>query len=167
MASPFPRKVHDHRGCIESALRDADHLCKERGVRLTALRQRVLAIIWREHKPIGAYKILEVLRREREDEDNRAEPPTVYRALEFLLTNGLVHRIESLNAYVGCCYPDRQHDGLFLICTTCGTAGEIPSPVINDAVADVASNTGFSVASVNLEAVGECPDCRGQSRGEA
>lgn len=159
MASPFPQKIHDHRGCIENAFRDAEQLCAERGVRLTAQRRRVLAIVWREHKPVGAYQILEALRNEDEKSSHRAEPPTVYRALDFLIRNGLVHRIESLNAYVGCCYPGKQHDGVFLICQSCGTAGEVPSHVVNDAVSKVAYQSGFSLTSVSLEAVGECPDC--------
>lgn len=163
MASTFPRKVHDHRGCVTGALRDAELVCKERGVRLTRIRKRVLEVIWREHKPIGAYQILDILRSERSGDTRRAEPPTVYRALEFLLENGLVHRIESQNAYVGCCYPNRQHDGVFLICQTCGTAGEVPSPAINDALANIANESGFSLNAISLEAIGECPDCRQQS----
>ncbi len=156
MASPFPRKVHDHQVCIKSALGDADILCRSRGVRLTPARQRVLEIVWRQHKPTGAYQILDILRAE----GNKAEPPTVYRALEFLMQNGLVHRIQSLNAFVGCCYPSEQHDGIFLICRSCGIAGEIPSMAVNDVVMDVADSNGFSLSSISLEAVGECPECR-------
>ena len=155
MASPFPRKVHDHQTCIKSALDDADTLCRNRGVRLTPVRRRVLEIVWRQHKPSGAYDILDILR----SEGRKAEPPTVYRALEFLLQNGLIHRIQSLNAFVGCVCPDEQHDGIFLICQTCGVAGEIPSVAVNDAVSDVADDNGFLLSSLCLEAVGECPDC--------
>ncbi len=155
MASPFPRKVHDHQTCIKKALDDADTLCRNRGVRLTPVRRRVLEIIWHQHKPTGAYHILDTLRAD----GQKAEPPTVYRALEFLLQNGLVHRIQSLNAFVGCRCPSEQHDGIFLICRSCGVAGEIPSLAVNDAVTDVAESNGFSLSSISLEAVGECPEC--------
>jgi len=159
MASRFPRKVHDHRDCIKSALHDAEALCRDRGVRLTTQRRRVLEIVWREHKPIGAYQILDTLRHEDANASHRAEPPTVYRALEFLIQNGLVHKIESLNAYVGCCYPGKEHDSIFLICRSCGTAGEVPSTAVNEVVENMANQTGFSLTALNLEAVGECPDC--------
>jgi len=156
MNFPFPRKVHDHQTCINSALDDADTLCRTRGVRLTPARRRVLEIIWRQHKPTGAYHILDILR----GDGKKAEPPIVYRALEFLLQNGLVHRIQSLNSFVGCHCPNEQHEGLFLICRSCGVAGEIPSLVVNDAVSAVADRNGFSLSSISLEAVGECHECQ-------
>ncbi len=156
MVSPFLRKTHDHHACITNALDDADALCKKRGSRLTTLRRRVLEIVWQQHTPTGAYHILEVLRAD----NKKAEPPTVYRALDFLMKNGLVHRIESLNAFVGCRCPNEHHDGIFLICRSCGVAGEIPSPAVNSAIADVADRNGFSLSSINLEVVGECPECQ-------
>ena len=97
--------AHDHDHCIETALGDAESVCIERGVRLTVLRKRVLEIVWQSHRPLGAYAILDVLAAD----GRRAAPPTVYRALDFLQENGLVHRIASMNAFVGCPMPDRRH----------------------------------------------------------
>lgn len=82
---------HDHRACIARAVAKAEALCRDRGVRLTELRRRVLELVWRAHEPIGAYGVLELLR----TENDSAAPPTVYRALDFLVEQGLVHRVES------------------------------------------------------------------------
>jgi hypothetical protein len=95
---PFKKRTHDHAECIDSALVSAQSSCERQGLRLTKLRRRVLELVWRGHTPVKAYDILEELRKE----DRAAAPPTVYRALDFLLNAGLVHRIESLSAFVGC-----------------------------------------------------------------
>src|SRR3954453_3718975 len=100
--APFQPKDHDHADCVAAALGAAERLCARRGARLTELRRRVLELIWRSHEPIGAYALLDRLGRER----GRVAPPTVYRALEFLIAHGLVHRIASLNAFIGCVHPD-------------------------------------------------------------
>ena len=122
----FPEPDHDHDACVSDALTRADEICAERGARLTALRRAVLEIVWASHAPIGAYEILDRLqtaRRADNDEPARAAPPTVYRALDFLLEHGLAHRIESLNGLCrllatgrGSCrsvfdLPDMRHRG--------------------------------------------------------
>lgn len=160
MTSPFPLRTHDHQACIRNALSDAEAVCRERGARLTAIRREILEIVWRQHAPTGAYKILEILRHTH----RKAEPPTVYRALEFLMENGLVHRIQSLNAFVGCRCPGEQHEGVFLICRNCGVAGELPAPSVDHAVSDLADAHGFALSSINLEAVGMCPDCQASNQ---
>jgi len=91
--TPLACTPHDHDHCVSHALAEADSLCARQGVRLTALRKRVLELVWQSHRPLGAYDILAVLS---EQDGRRAAPPTVYRALDFLLENGLVHRIASL-----------------------------------------------------------------------
>jgi len=97
--TPLSARPHDHSRCVSHALAEAETICARQGLRLTALRKRVLELVWASHKPLGAYDILGVL----SDEDGRrAAPPTVYRALDFLLENGLVHRIASLNAITDC-----------------------------------------------------------------
>ena len=106
---------HDHRHCLKDALDRAAALCRDRGVRLTPIRRRVLELVWSGHRPLGAYDILDALQAERRG----AAPPTVYRALDFLREQGLVHRIESRNSFVGCPDPDTPHGGQFLICRTC------------------------------------------------
>lgn len=156
MAKIFKRPGHDHGRCIESALDTAADLCAERGARLTDLRRRVLELVWASHRPIGAYDLLELLKGERRN----AAPPTVYRALDFLIELGLVHRIESLNAYIGCPEPDADHPSQFLICRDCGSAAEITDAGLDKAINNLTSKAGFSVLHRTIEVEGRCPDCR-------
>ena len=147
---------HDHQLCRADALDKASVLCAARGARLTTLRRRVLELIWASHRPVGAYALLENLR----DDHKGAQPPTVYRALNFLLDQGLVHRIQSLNAFVGCSDPDHVHRGLFFICTDCGDALEVEDVGIDKAIAKSASRQGFDIHSRTIEATGVCPQCQ-------
>ncbi len=155
-AAAFLDAGHDHNHCLEGALDRAAALCGERGVRLTPLRRRVLELVWGGHKPLGAYEILHILKAERRG----AAPPTVYRALEFLLSQGLVHRIESLNSFVGCPDPAAPHGGQFLICRSCGSAAELNDNGINEAIKKSAARAGFAVTRPMIEVLGLCPHCR-------
>lgn len=157
----FPEAGHDHDGCIEAALTKAADICERRHLRLTPLRRRVLEVVWSSHKPIGAYDILGVLASER----GSAAPPTVYRALDFLLENGLVHRIESLNAFVGCTKPDRDHAWQFLICRSCGQATEISDRELEKAIVGAAERGGFTVQRRTIELAGLCSSCRDRHPG--
>ena len=132
-------------------------MCAQKGLRLTALRRRVLELVWQSHKPLGAYDILAVLS---EQDGRRAAPPTVYRALDFLLDNGLVHRISSLNAFVGCSHPEHPHQGQFLICRNCHAAIELEQKSISDAIIHSARDVGFTVETQTVEVVGLCSGCR-------
>lgn len=147
---------HNHHQCIDNALANAEALCAEKGLRLTALRKRVFELVWQSHKPLGAYDILGVLSSE---DGRRAAPPTVYRALDFLLENGLVHRIASLNAYVGCNHPGMAHEGHFLICRDCHIAQELPHSTIDEAILKAAKQAGFSVERQTVEVLGLCASC--------
>src|SRR5574343_1592136 len=154
--TPLAARPHDHSRCVSHALAEAEAICARQGLRLTALRKRVLELVWASHKPLGAYDILGVL----SDEDGRrAAPPTVYRALEFLLENGLVHRIASLNAFVGCNHPGEAHQGQFLICRQCQTAIELEQSAISDAIVASAQAVGFAVEGQTVEVVGLCATC--------
>jgi Fur family zinc uptake transcriptional regulator len=133
----------------------AAELCKARGVRLTALRRRVLELVWRGHRPVGAYEILKRLG----GEERAAAPPTVYRALDFLLGQGLVHRIESRNAFIGCADPGASHSGQFLICDRCGNTLELDDDDIAGSVRRSAEQLGFRVAGQLVEVQGLCPAC--------
>ena len=155
-ASPFQAKSHDHGTCIEDALDRAAQLCVAQGARLTELRRHVLQLVWRGHEPVGAYAILDALRQSHAG----AAPPTVYRALDFLIEHGLIHRIESLNAYVGCPQPERRHVSQFLICGKCGTAAELDDPAIASAVQRRAGEMGFTVQQQTIELRGLCPRCQ-------
>lgn len=154
---PLACTPHDHSRCVSRALSSADALCQRQGVRLTALRRRVLELVWQSHIPLGAYDILATLTAE---DGRRAAPPTVYRALDFLLENRLVHRIASLNAFVGCTHPEQPHQGQFLICRQCKAAIELESSAIGEAIQQVAATQGFHVESETVEVVGLCDHCR-------
>ncbi|HEY7746489.1 MAG TPA: transcriptional repressor [Desulfuromonadales bacterium] len=146
---------HDHSGCVETALRFAEEICLARGVRLTELRRRVLELVWSGHKPIGAYALLEQLQ-----PGGRAAPPTVYRALDFLLEQGLIHRLSSLNAYVGCPRPGEPHAGQFLICESCQNLTELRDGAIEEAIERSVQRSGFAPSRQTVEILGRCPQCR-------
>jgi len=148
---------HDHSRCVESALSRAERVCAERGTRLTALRRTVLELVWSGHRPRGAYQILEDLSAL---EGKAAAAPTVYRALEFLEAQGLVHRIECLNAYVGCSSTGGRHSGQFLVCRECGNAVEILDPLIETTIGSAAETLGFAVETAVVEVRGLCRECR-------
>ena len=158
-ATLFPAQSHDHGRCIADALDGAEALCTRRGARLTTLRRRVLELVWERHEPVRAYDILDSLRAGRPG----AAPPTVYRALDFLLGHGLIHRIESLNAYVGCGEPRASHTGQFLICDDCGAVGEIDDAEISGLIAEKADAMGFAVLRQTVEVMGRCPGCAADS----
>ncbi len=151
----FISGAHDHQSCLVAAMTSAEQLCKQRDQRFTATRRRVFELIWQQHKPIGAYEILEKLQ-----QDGRAAPPTVYRALDFLLDLGLIHRINSLNAYVGCIHPGYPHDGQFLICKACKSFAELDSSLITTAIEQSAADADFEVHQHTVEIMGLCPHCR-------
>jgi len=142
---------------VQKALTKAERVCQQRGSRLTTLRRRVLEIIWASGTPIGAYSILDILR----NDGRRGAPPTVYRALDFLLEQGLVHRLASLNVFIGCRQPTENHCGQFLICKACGKVTELDSHAVEQIVCQEAATCDFQVESQMVEILGRCPDCRG------
>lgn len=154
--SPAFEKNHDHGRCINDAMARAHQLCKSNGARLTPVRQRVLELIWQSHQPLGAYQLLEQLAKE----GFNSAPPTIYRALEFLLEQGLAHRITSLNAFTGCSHPGCNHQGYFLICRSCGGAEELPTDLLTEPLKQQVSRRGFLVESETVELTGLCPNCQ-------
>lgn len=156
----FPDQRHDHSVCRSQALAQAEEFCRQQGLRLTELRRRVLELVWASHQPVGAYALLETL----VNEGRRAAPPTVYRSLDFLLQHGLIHRIASLNAYVGCSHPGGPHDAQFFICDGCGQAAEIGDTSINSAIARDAKRLGFHIANQTIEVTGTCSRCQENRR---
>jgi len=153
--APFHSHAHDHGQCVVDAIAAAETCCAKDGLSFTPLRRQVLELIWSSHGPIGAYDLLEKLRASRRN----AAPPTVYRALDFLMENGLIHRIESLNAYVGCGDPERHHGAQFLICRDCQCVAELDDDEIGKAVTRRAKALGFSIHQQTVEVVGQCADC--------
>jgi Fur family zinc uptake transcriptional regulator len=147
---------HDHQHCISQAMSAAEETCAEQGLQLTPQRRRVLEILLEEHRAMGAYELLDVLRAE----GIGAQPPTVYRALDFLVSNGFAHKIERLNAFVACAHPGERHAPAFLICSDCKAVAEMPSREIAQAVRNAAGTLDFEVTRMVIEAEGRCPDCR-------
>jgi Fur family zinc uptake transcriptional regulator len=154
----FPAEGHNHKACLADALRQAETACQRRGARLTALRRRVLELVWASHAPVKAYDLLDQLRAEHA----KAAPPTVYRALDFLVAEGLIHRIESLNAFIGCAGPTHSHQGQFLICRVCGAAAELNDPEIAALLKEKAARLGFRIDQPTVELKGLCPRCDGE-----
>ena len=147
---------HNHDQCIEEALQTASAICQNNGVRLTPLRKTVLELVWQSHQPVGAYDVLAQLAKL---ESRPAQPPTVYRALDFLLEQGLIHRLSSLNAFIGCPHPGESHHGSFLICKQCRTTQEVDYAAINNAIQSCASEQGFIVSESSIELTGLCRHC--------
>ena len=149
----------------ERLLDQAEGFCDRRQLRLTEQRRLVLGLILDNPRPSGAYDLLDRLR-----QDGRpAAPPTVYRALEFLTAQGLVHKIERLSAFVGCshmldhCGPEHVHHGLtatqFLICTVCRRVFEMGDSRIRVAIDQAAAARGFKPTAATVEVEGICADC--------
>lgn len=153
--SPFHGE-HDHTHCQSQAMETALLECKRQGLRLTTIRKQVLEIIWGSHNPIGAYDVLQKL----QEAGHKPAPPTAYRALDFLVAAKLVHRIESLNAYIGCPSPGASHQCQFYICTRCGHIAELNSPAVANALQAGADELGFEGVQPVIEVHGICSDCR-------
>ncbi|MGH1431106.1 MAG: Fur family transcriptional regulator [Neptuniibacter sp.] len=147
---------HNHSHCIEHAMEDARAMCKARGLRFTPIRELVLKTIWQSHKPLGAYELLPTLAAS----GFNSAPPTVYRALEFLQEQGLVHRIALLNSFIGCPHPEKNHQGCFLICRECNNAVEIETQQIEGALENQAKKYNFIPEQQSIEVLGLCPNCQ-------
>lgn len=153
--APFGQ--HNHQSCIDVAVQKAQTLCAAAGVKLTNQRLNVLKLIWQNHKPLGAYTLMSMLE---SGNGRRVAPPTVYRALDFLLEQGLIHRVHSLNAFIGCTRPGHQHEGNLLICSRCGVAQELDSGDLLTALRVAAEEQAFTVDRSMVEIVGLCPACQ-------
>src|SRR3954469_2349285 len=157
MAAEFSRRT-------EGLLDRAEAICAHRGANLTELRRHVLGLILDAASPTGAYELLDRLRQTRRG----AAPPTVYRTLDFLLEQGLIHRVERLSAFVGCvagCTADpdgesHAHAAQFLICRNCGRVVEMQNQDVAEVLARVAKDAGFTIGSATVEAEGLCSTCR-------
>jgi len=146
---------HDHAGCVNKAIRTAEQLCALRGARLTPIRRKVLELVWESHRAVKAYDLLARIK----PLQQAAKPATVYRALDFLIEQGLVHRVESLNAFVGCTNSERQHDLLLLICERCQEVEERPAAEAMAAVAAEIRHAGFVAHRQAIEIQGLCARC--------
>jgi Fur family transcriptional regulator, zinc uptake regulator len=139
-------------------IQQVERHCKQRGLRLTPTRRRVLEMVLAADGPVKAYDLLDQLK----SEQPKAAPPTIYRALEFLLDNHFIHRLETLNAFVSCFHPDDKHHGQFLICDRCESVTEIHDPAIERLLREAAQAHQFRPSRQVLEIYGFCSNCRDQ-----
>ena len=153
----FPVPGHDHDRCAAEAISHAERVCARRAQKFTPIRRQVLQALLLSHRPLGAYEVIEELAKSMP----RPAPITVYRALDFLMENGLVHRIESRNAFLACAH---DHDAsamvAFLICELCGSVGEIPASRVAQSLSDAARTTGFTPKLSVVEITGTCAHCQ-------
>ena len=156
MAEIFPAPDHNHERCAADVIAHAVSVCTDRSQRLTPMRRKVLEVLASSHKPLGAYEIIDAAA----TGGPRPAPITIYRALDFLMENGLVHRIESRNAFLACAH---NHDSgavvAFLICETCGDVGEAPGSDISTSLSSAAKGAGFRPKISVVEITGTCAHC--------
>jgi Fur family zinc uptake transcriptional regulator len=131
-------------------------ICNARGQTLTPLRRRVFEIVLAADRPIGAYDVLDMLAAER----GRVAPPTVYRSLDFLVGQGLVHKVLSVNGFVACSAAARPHDAQLFICGSCGSSVEVARQPRAGLIEEEAEALDFAIESVVLEVHGRCHACR-------
>ena len=144
-----------HKATVSQVMQRAQELCSERGVRLTEQRRIVLRLLCESERPLGAYELLEQMR----GMVKNPAPPTVYRALDFLLEQGLVHKLESLHAYIGCTHPDHPHASQFLICSDCGGVSEVEDPAVARSLRAAGRAAGFHTERPVVELLGTCAEC--------
>ncbi|MEC9367681.1 MAG: Fur family transcriptional regulator [Pseudomonadota bacterium] len=152
----FPAPDHDHARCVDHGMRRAHDVFEQRGERLTKLREAVFRTLAESHEALGAYQIIEKLR----EKGRRIAPISMYRVLGVLQEAGLVHRIESRNAFAAC------HGGacgtrpvLFLVCDSCGRVAETEDDSLGDQVRRMAKSANFQTKDTVLEVRGQCAHC--------
>jgi Fur family zinc uptake transcriptional regulator len=153
----FPAPGHDHGRCASDAIAHAEAVCTARRERLTPIRRQVLGALLERHQPLGAYELIDRLA----EDGARPAPITIYRALDFLREQGLVHRIESRNAFIAC---GHNHDSgdpvVFLICETCGAVGEAASAAVAETIRNASRAAGFAPKTPVIEITGTCAHCK-------
>lgn len=147
---------HDHAAHDAAAqISEAEQRCAAAGESLTPLRKRVLELLIEHHGPAKAYDLLPQL-----DGEKTAKPPTIYRALDFLVRMGLAHRIESLNAFMACDVGACARSTIFLICEKCGGAEEFDAGHALVDLSEAAKKDGFTIRRTMIEASGLCAQCQ-------
>ena len=153
----FPTPGHDHDRCAHDAIAHAEAICEARKERLTPIRRRVLEALLASHAPLGAYELIDRLA----TDGARPAPITVYRALDFLRAQILVHRIESRNAFIACVHNHESGDPVvFLICEKCGAVGEAASAAVADTIKTASRAAGFTPKTPVIEISGICAHCK-------
>lgn len=149
--------VHTHsHATVAEQLRTAESLCLERGKRLTPIRRKVLEILLAQHRSVKAYELLELIR----GAQPGAAPPTVYRALDFLVEEGLVHRLDAINAWTACLDAGGEPHDLLVVCTECGKVAELSDPRLSRQLADKVARAGFALSDHETELRALCSHCK-------
>jgi Fur family transcriptional regulator, zinc uptake regulator len=156
----FPTPGHDHGSCAERAIARARDICHRKGVRLTPLREAVLRVLTGSHRALGAYEIIDHMT----TQGKRLAPISVYRIIDVLLEAGLVHRLESKNAFFACLSRhDENASMIVLLCDSCHRVAEAEAPEAWGAIKSLTRETGFTISATVLEVQGQCQDCRKHS----
>jgi Fur family zinc uptake transcriptional regulator len=140
---------------VAAQLDMAAQACARHGARLTELRRRVLRLILEAESPLTAYQLLDRLRESRKS----AVPPTIYRSLDFLMGQRLIHKLERLNAFIPCAETGHAHAAQFLICQQCGGVTEIDDRAAASALEHAAEREGFHPGNAIVEIEGTCAVC--------
>ncbi len=158
----FPTPGHDHGRCASDAIAHAEAICAARKERLTPIRRHVLEALLASHQPLGAYELIDRLAQKNGPQAGaRPAPITIYRALDFLREQGLVHRIESRNAFIACVHNHESTDPVvFLICERCGAVGEAASVAVADTIKTASRAAGFTPKTPGIEISGICAHCK-------
>ena len=144
--------------------KQVEEVCSHKGLQLTPLRRRVLSILSESRSPLGAYAIIERLSKL---EGKQIAPPTVYRTLEFFAENGFLHKIESRNVFAPCEHLGHAHNGVLLICETCGHSEEVEDSALDGALKATAARAGFVPCRQMMELQGLCKACADKTEAAA
>ena len=147
--------AHDHGHCVEAGIAAAEEHCAAKGLQFTPVRRKALEILLQEHRALGAYEVLNRLR----SAGFGSQPPVAYRALDFLVANGIAHKIERLNAFIACAHPGTTHSPAFMICRVCDSVAEASATPTRGALGQAARDAGFRIERTVVEAEGVCPAC--------
>ena len=141
---------------LKASILEVEEICKLNNLSFTEIRKQVFEIILKKNKPIKAYEILDEIRN---ITNKTSHPPTVYRAIDFLIENGFVHKLNSINSYVGCFHPNIHKECYFLICKTCNLYQECCDDSLKDRILKTAVHNNFVISNTTLEIEGLCLDC--------
>ena len=129
-------------------MKNIEEYCKAKNLKLTPVRQKVFQLLVKEKSGLGAYRILDLLR----EAGFNSQPPVAYRALDFLVEHGFVHKIESQNSFVACSDPGEHHSPIFMICKKCDSVSEATVSVPASDLSEALMATGFQVEQTIIEA---------------
>ena len=147
-------KKHNHNLCYENSMKAFHKHCLEKNLKLTPLRLKVFELLLKDHRPLGAYQILNTLSKD----GLNFTPPVIYRVLDFLIEQGFVHKIKNLNAFIACSHPENTHSPTFMICRKCEKVAEID---LKESGIKLDKNlfSDFQIEESIIEVIGICKSC--------